>query len=224
MFIYSDHALVQRSLPKNKVYANARPARAVRDRFVSQVAEIVWRYKLSPDTIRLPARSGVEEIQVFEIALKTPELGEEVLRTIDRAIPSLLFFELTFQGRVRFAAAYKRMSEAGTNRPVVDVYFETPWQNAAVSRKPLPVAIDLANLYDQMLRQLMLASPLAVQSRASESLPELVERSGRIRAKLRECQKLELQLRKESQFNRKVEINAALRTCRTELLELQTVD
>jgi Domain of unknown function (DUF4391) len=224
MFLYPNHALVQRSLPKSKVYANARPTRTVRDRFVSQVAEIVWHYKLSPDTIRLPARSGVEEIQVFEIALKTPELGEEVLRTIDRAIPSLLFFELTFQGRVRFAAAYKRMSEVGTNRPVVDMYFETPWQDAAAARKPLPVALDLANLYDQMLRQLMLASPLAVQSRASESLAKVVERSGSIRAKLRECQKLELQLRKEVQFNRKVEINTALRTCRTELLELQTVD
>jgi len=31
-----------------------------------------------------------------------------VLRTIDRAIPSLLFFELTFQEKVRFTAAYKR--------------------------------------------------------------------------------------------------------------------
>jgi hypothetical protein len=96
MFLYPDHALVQRSLPKNKIYANARPTRAVRDRFVSQVAEIVWRYKLSPDTVRLPARGGIEEIQIFEIALKTPELSEDVLRTIDRAIPSLLFFELTF--------------------------------------------------------------------------------------------------------------------------------
>jgi hypothetical protein len=224
MFLYPDHALVHRSLPKNKIYANARPSRAVRDRFVSQVAEIIWRYKLSPDTIRLQARGGVEEIQVFEIALKTPELSEDVLRTIDRAIPSLLFFELTFQNRIRIAAAYKRMSEAGTNRPVVDVYFETPWQEATVPRKPLPVALDLASLYDQMLRQLMLASPLGVESRASESLSELVERSSRIRVKLRECQKLELQLRKELQFNRKVEINAALRTCRAELVGLQTVN
>ena len=116
------------------------------------------------------------------------------------------------------------MSEAGTNRPVVDMYFETPWQEAAALRKPLPVALDLANLYDQMLRQLMLASSLAVHSRASEPLPELVERCVRIRAKHRECQKLELQLRKEPQFNRKVEINATLRTSQAELVELQTVD
>ena len=64
--------------------------------------------------------AGVEEIQVFEIALKTGELREDVLRTIDRAIPSLLFFELTFEGQVRFTAAYKRLSEASTRQPVVD--------------------------------------------------------------------------------------------------------
>jgi hypothetical protein len=78
------------------------------------VEEIVWRYKLAPATLSLPASFGVKEIQVFSIALRTAELKEEVLRTLDRAIPSLPFFELRFQGKVRFGAAYKRLSEANT--------------------------------------------------------------------------------------------------------------
>ena len=96
--------------------------------------EIVWRHKLAPETLRLPAKSGVTEIQVFEIALKTGDLREDVLRTIDRAVPSLIFFELTFEGRVRFAASYKRASEIAANQPVVETYFETPWQDAPVPR------------------------------------------------------------------------------------------
>jgi len=69
-----------------------------------------WRYKLAPETIHLPAKAGVEEIQVFDIASKLASCGRNViLRTIDRAIPSLLFFELTFQGKVRFCATYKRV-------------------------------------------------------------------------------------------------------------------
>jgi hypothetical protein len=226
MFLYPEHAKVERILPKNKIYGHAQPTRGIRQRFVSEVDEIVWRYKLAPETLRLPARSGVEEIQVFQIALKTGVLREDVLRTIDRAIPSLLFFELTFQGQVRFAAAYKRLSEGSSSQPVVDAcYYETPWQDAsgpqAPVRQPLPVALDMGGLYEQMLCQHMLASPLGLVSRPGETLPETVERGNQIRAKRRECQKLEVKLRKEVQFNRKVEINAALRQCRADLDELE---
>jgi hypothetical protein len=226
MFLYPEHALVERILPKNKIYGHAQPSRAIRQRFVSQVEEIVWRYKLAPDTIHLPARSGVEEIQIFQIALKTGELREEVLRTIDRAIPSLLFFELTFQGQVRFTAAYKRQAvsvkgEPAARQPVVDTYFESPWQPATAPRQPLPVAVDLGGLYERMLRQHILASPLGLRSRPGEGLATTVERGNSIRLKRRECQKLEVRLKKEIQFNRKVEINAALRQIRAELAELK---
>jgi Domain of unknown function (DUF4391) len=221
MFLYPEHARVDRVLPKSKIYQHAQTSRAVRQRFVSEVEEVIWRYKLAPETLRLPARPGIEEIQVFELALKTGELREDVLRTIDRAIPSLLFFELTFQGKVRFSAAYKRLNEAGSTQPVVEAYFETPWQELAVPRPPLPVALDLSGLYEQMLRQLMLVSPLGLRPRSGEALADTVKRGGRIRSKRRECQKLEGKLKKEAQFNRKVQINAELRQCRTELAELE---
>ena len=125
---------------------------------------------LAPENLNLARPAGVEEIQVFEIALKTGELKEDVLRTIDRAIPSLIFFELTFQGKVRFAAAYKRppVSAEGDSiagPPVVEAYFETPWQSSAAPRLPLPVALDLGGLYEQMLRQHMVASPLGLTPR-----------------------------------------------------------
>jgi hypothetical protein len=229
MFLYPEHAKVERVLPKNKIYGHAQPTRGIRQRFVSEVDEIVWRYKLAPETLRLPVRSGVEEIQIFQIALKTGILREDVLRTIDRAIPSLLFFELTFQGQVRFAAAYKRLSEGGSSQPVVNTcYYETLWQDAsgpqAPVRQPLPVALDMGGLYEQMLRQHMLASPLGLASRPGETLPETVERGNQIRAKRRECEKLEVKLRKEIQFNRRVEVNAALRQSLAELEAARHID
>jgi len=224
MFLYPDHAKFDRILPKNKIYGNAQPSRALRQRFVNEIEEIVWRYTLGTKTIRLPAAHGIEEIQIFQIALKTGDLREDVLRTIDRAIPSLLFFELIFQKQVRFAAAYKRLSEVGSSLPVVDAcYFQTPWQDATGIRLPLPVALDMESLYTQMLRQHMLASSFALRSRPGEALAATVERGNRIRATRRECQRLEAKLRKELQFNRKVEINAELRQRMAELDDLQRV-
>jgi hypothetical protein len=221
VFDYPQRARKDRVLPKNKIYDNARPGRAVRERFVAQVDQIVWRYVLGPGNLNLPPTPAVREIQVFEIALKTGELREDVLRTIDRAIPSLLFFELTFERRVRFVAAYKRASELATNQPIVETYFETPWQDANAPRQPLPVALDMAGLYEQMLRQHIAASPFALRSRAGEALEETVERIAKIRGKRRECKQLESKLRKEIQFNRKVEINAELRQRQAELVHLE---
>jgi len=56
-----------------------------------------------------------------------------------------------------------------------------------------------------------------------EALAATVERGNRIRATRRECQRLEAKLRKELQFNRKVEINAELRQRMAELDDLQRV-
>ena len=220
MFLYPERARKDRILPKNKIYGNAQPSRAMRQRFVTEIDQIVWRYVLGTENLNLPPRPGIEEIQIFEIALKTGQLKEDVLRTIDRAIPSLIFFELTFQGQVRFAAAFKRppvsaAGDAAAGQPVVEAYFETPWQPST------PVALDLGGLYEQMLRQHMLASPLGLHSRAGESLAQTIARGVQIRALRRECQRLETMLRKEIQFNRKVEINRELRRSQEELLTLE---
>jgi hypothetical protein len=214
MFDYPKQAEFNRIVPKAKIYAFAKPTRAVRNRFVSQVAEIVWKYKLSPETVNLPARQGVQEIQIFVIALKTAELAEDVLRAMDRAIPSPIFFDLTFDGRVKFTAAYKRPG-ADPSKPVVDVYFETDWQAAGIVRPPLPVALDLAGLYAQMLQSL-----LPVSARAGEPIQTQVERARLIRLTENECRRLEARIHKEGQFNRKVEINSELRRCKAELDQL----
>lgn len=220
MFAYPERALFNRVLPKNKVYGHSQPSRALRQKFVNQVEEIVWRYKLSPETTNLPASPEVKEIQVFSIALRTGELKEDILRTLDRAIPSLLFFELTFQSRIHFAAAYKRVSESDQAKQVVAAYYQSPWQDAAASREPLPVAIDLGSLYDQMLRRYMLASGFGLRPRPDETLEQAADRGSRIRAQMLACQRLELKLRREEQFNRKVEINAELRRAREVLTAL----
>ena len=161
MFLYPEQTKFGRVLPKNKVYGHAKPSRAVRQRFVDEVEEIVWRHKLAPETLRLPAKPGVAEIQVFEIALKTGELREDVLRTIDRAdtVAHFLRADISRAGS-DLPPPTSGPARLPTNQPVVETYFETPWQDANVPRLPLPVALDMAGLYEQMLRAHMARQPL----------------------------------------------------------------
>jgi len=211
-FRFPDQAAFNRILPKNKIYAYANPGAKIRSLFVSQVSQIKWRYKLSPETIRLAARSGVPEIQIFEIELKTPELGEDVLRCIDKAIPFPIFYELICEGKIKGAATYKRPNEADSGKWVVADYYETDWLPADVKREPLPVALDLGGLYEQMLRALIGEPP-----RRGESLKDQVARIARIRSMQQEYIKMESRLKKEGQFNRKVEINAKMRSLKRDI-------
>jgi len=216
LFDYPQKAAFGRVLPKNKVYAFSKAGRRVRDLFAEEVHQIVWRFKLAPETTNIPAGPGVSEIQIFGLELKpgVEHPSESVLRCIDAAIAFPIFYEAVAQGesgQVRVLAAYKRTSEADSAKWVVGEYFSTDWQPQTTARSPLPVALNLAGLYEQMLRQLI---PLPI--RPGETLQALVERFEAAASKRRECELLESQLKRAKQFNRKVEINAQLWTARAE--------
>ena len=212
-------------MPKSKIYLHGKPNTALRALFVAQVESITWAYKLAPETINLPAKPDVPEIEVFEIALKTPDLSHAVLRCIDKAIPFPILFNLRFEGRTQPVAAYKRPSEANASQWVVGDYHAAPWQadNQANSQansqaKPgLPVALDLQGLYEQLLRQ-----HLSQPARAGETLREQLARLAELASKQLELDKLALKLEREKQFNRKVELNAHLRHLRQQLDGLVT--
>lgn len=209
---YPAQAAFGRALPKSKVYEHSGANTRLKDLFVKQVEQIVWAFKLAPETIHLPARPGVPEIQVFSLQLKTPELHRDVLRCIDGAIPFPIVFELAFEGRTQVIAACKRLNESDTNRWVISDYFATDWLPVGSQRTTMPVALHLGGLYEQLLHRLI---PLSV--RPQETLTELVARVEQVQAKQREMDKAAAMLAKEKQFNRKVEINAELRKLRTEL-------
>lgn len=216
MFAYPKQAEFNRPVPKTKIYAHARPSKRVKELFVAQVGEIIWKYKLAPETINLPPRNGIHEIQVFELALRTPQLDPAVLLAIDKAIPFPLVFQLTHEGQIRFAAAYKRPSEADAAKWVIESSFQTEPQPLAAERPPLPVALDLAGLYEQIVRRHIPLAP-----RAGESIADHVARYNALLAKQRAQRQLESRFAQEKQFNRKVELNAQLRELNAELASLQ---
>lgn len=215
LFAWPPQAAVGRPIAKSKIYAHAKPTAALRALFVEQVESITWAYKLSPETINLPAKPAVPEIEVFEVALKQPDVSHSVLRCIDKAIPFPILFVLRFDGHSQPIAAYKRPSDAANGQWVVGDYHAAPWQEDGVPLPGLPMALDLHGLYEQLLRQ-----HLAVPSRPGEPLRDQLDRLSTLSAKQAAAAKLESQLRQEKQFNRKVEINAQLRTMRTELQAL----
>ncbi len=215
LIAYPKQAAFGRVLPKNKIYEHSGANTRLQRLFVEQVEQIVWQYKLAPETINLPARPGVPEIQIFSIQLKAAELHADVLRCIDGAIPFPIVFELTFDGRTQVVAAYKRPNESDASRWVLSDYFATDWLPMDGERTAMPVALHLGGLYEQLLHRL-----IPLPARPQETLTALVARVEQAQTKQRELDKATARLEKEKQFNRKVEINATVRKLQSELESL----
>jgi hypothetical protein len=213
---YPPQAAFERTLPKNKLYAHSHAGTRLKNQFVQQVEQIVWQFKLAPETINLPARPAVPEIQVFSIRLKALELNFDVLRTIDQAVRFPIIFELTHAGRTQVVACHKRPSEVDASRRVLSGYFASGWLAESAERGAMPLALDLGGLYEQLLRAL-----LPWPARPRETLGEHVARLEALAAKQREADETAARLEKERQFNRKVAINADLRRLKTELEALR---
>lgn len=212
LFEYPEKATFGRVLPKNKIYEHASPTAAMKELFVRQVDQIVWKYKLAPETINLKSTKSVPEVQIFHISLKKGELKEDVLRCIDKAIPFPLIYELRYGDQVQAIAAYKRPNEADSSKWVLSEYFATDWLPDTTPRTKLPVALNLAALYEKLFSPLLPHPALD-----KERLQQHVERMERIRQKQRELDKMQAKLAREKQFNRKVEINAEIRAMRQEI-------
>lgn len=212
LIAYPKQAAFGRTLPKNKIYEHSGAKSRLKGLFVDQVEQVVWQYKLATETINLPATAGVTEIQIFTIQLKAPELHHDVLRCIDGAVPFPIIFELTHDAQTQVVAAYKRPNRADASRWVLSEYYSSGWLPADAVRDTIPVALNMGSLYGQMLQRLL---PLAL--REKESLDDLFDRAEQVAVKQREVDKVAVRLAKEKQFNRKVEINAALRALKSEI-------
>lgn len=217
LYDYPKQAEFGRIVAKNKIYDRVKPSRKIQDAFVSQVGKIIWKYKLAPKTTNLPETGKVKEIEVFEIALKAENLDVNILRCIDKSIAHPIIFHLTYTDKIKVIATYKRPNEVDASKWVVsDEYFETDWLPADAERQKLPVVLNLFSLYEHILCEL-----IPLQAREEESLESHIDRLGQVIIKDKEVKKLEAHMDKEKQFNRKVEMNAELRSLNNEIDQLK---
>lgn len=206
LYEYPPQSEFNRIVSKEKIYQYAKPSSAIKERFVEQVERIKWQYKLSPETINLPAKQDIKEIQVFTIHLKVKDIHDSVLHTIDKAINFPLIFQLIYNERIKTTMAYKRPSESDKQQWVIYRYFESDWLPIETEHTALPVALNLASLYEQIMRQ-----QLPIKARSDETLHQQLERLNKITTLEKEAGKIQSRLNKEKQFNRKVELNRQLK-------------
>ena len=202
-------------IPKEKFYENLSVTPALKNCFVDQIKVIYWRNKIAATTTNLAAGKTVNEIEVFEIKLKSGMLDESVLRQIDKEIPYHILFLLEYEGRYQAWTCYKEAS-SGNHAFKVNQYYHTDW----MEEEELPLKLDGLNVdtvYENFVYQV---AGDTLHAEADISLQEAVERDEKIKKLKKEIEILQAKIRKEKQLNVQMKLNKELKQMKKALEEL----
>jgi hypothetical protein len=210
-----DRALYNRRIPKNKFYKQIGVDTKLERKFIDEIEQIIWKYKLSKDTVNLEPTKEIEEIQIFEIILKRKHISIEVLENIDRVIPYPILFILKYESDIKLVIAHKERNKIDPNKMVVHSYYQTEWMKENQIQMDVLNGLNLKDVYENILKQL-----LPIESTFEDNIEELIKLSEEQEKLKKEISRLEKRIKREKQFNRKVELNLKLKKKKKELEEL----
>ncbi|HSO82541.1 DUF4391 domain-containing protein [Thiocapsa sp.] len=205
---------------------------------------VIWVYTLKPCTIRIQPYEDTErdypEIAVLQADLRTTKGVDRLARIIHRAIPYPVILVFNHQAPVKhhqclISLAHKRFSQAEKGAIVADDFVATGWIDLA---EPSPLqqaflaSLRIADLPQVHFHAVYTAIADRIVALGCSDLsgeyrlePDPGRRAQR-RERLTACRALEsrigalkARIRKETQFNRQVELNTQIKQLEQQLLE-----
>ena len=203
-------------IPKTKFYEHIELGRKIKDSFVQDIDSIIWANKIAPSTVNIAVGEKVTEIQVFRIILKQSDFNKDVLKTIDEQIPYHILFIVCYRDKEQAWIGYKEQSGSESRAFKVDSYYHTAWQ-----KKPeeLELAIEGLNMdavYESFVKQIS-ASTAPIQWDDDLSAKDNTAKIEERKKLQKQIEKLERQLRKETQPRKKFELHQKLMKLKKEM-------
>lgn len=201
-------------IPKQKFYENMEVSAALKRVFVEQIKLIYWRNKLAVSTINISSGKTVTEIEVIEIKLASPQLDETVLRQIDKEIPYHILFILSFDGKVQAWTGCKKAAESGNMAFKVNKYYHTEW----LSQDELNLKIEGLNM-DAVWENFIIQVG-GIKVGEGKSLDEQIRIDDQKARLQKEIERLEKQVLREKQPNKKFQLVKQAKMLKIELEDL----
>lgn len=192
-------------VPKQKFYEHLLANAKIKSLFAAQIKTIYWRNKIAASTLNISVGTSLPELEIFEVKLNTPEISEVVLRQIDLAIPYYILFLLEYNGKYKAAISFKEVTE---NKNIkVNNYYYTNW----LDEQELPLKMEGLNIdivYENFLRQI---AGQSLEKQGNTNLKQSIAKADEKTKLQKQIAVLENKIRKEKQFNKKVELNMELK-------------
>lgn len=199
--------LCNRKVPKQKFYDNIDCNAEVKREFVDKIDSIYWRNKIAPATMNISAGTKINEIEIFEVALKAAPLDVSLLRKVDKAIPYSIIFVLSYNDEYQ---AWVDALKDGR-------YYHTQW----MAESELPLHVDgysTDEVYDNFVRQIAGGE---IASKKGETLEESIARCVKINALKKQVKSLNGKMRHTAQVNKQVQLNGQVKRLLSEIKRLE---
>lgn len=203
-----------KSIPKNAFYDYATTKQ--KQLFVDVVDKIRWQNKLASDTINLGGIE-VQEIQIFEIKLKQRKNIESVLPIIEKAIPYHIIFIISFNEEVMLYTSQKHAHPVNENNAVIDWVFKTDWFSDKKEEYQLDLKVSLDKIFEDFCFKISNNSSIT----SEEDLKALIEKEQKIQELRNQISKIETQIKRTKQFNKKQPLNNRLNALKSNLLKIE---
>ena len=197
---------VNKFIAKSKFYERASLGTKLQNEFVNKIQKITWKYKLSEETIGVSKTNKVTEIQIFEIELKEKKIPQNVVKVIDKSIPYQILYIFSFNDNVAYGISLKE------NNTSANFYFSEWNEDIQFDFS----GIDLEKVYQKLIKAFLKES-----FQKKDDFNEVIALDTQIKTLEKEITSLENKIRKEKQFNRKVESNKLLTKKKKELKMLK---
>ena len=211
---FPETTLFGKLVPKTAFYRHLDVNSKMKQRFVDDVASIMWLYKLSPSTLNVQDGTNVHEIVVFHVVLKVKDCPNDVFLFIDKNMPRHVVFLLQCEDEYRLLLNYKEWQDqsAGTFRIVKN--FVSDWMNYDSLKLPIE-GQSMDKVYETFAGYVS-----GYGTKSNEATKRIVELENQITQKTRLAEALQKKVRLEKQVNRQLEMNSEARAIKREIASL----
>ena len=199
MINFPERCKVNKFIPKKTFYEKIGLSTAVKDDFVNYIEKIIWLYKLSEETIGITKTEKTEEIQVFELTLKSKIIPKNIIKIITKSIPYKILFLLKFENEFCYAI-----------RVVEDIYF-TEWNEEITMNL---VGLNLDDIYKDIVKSII------KEQDNDKEFEDIIDKKNKVDELYKKIEQLKNKINNEKQFNKKVELNLELQKLNKEMEEL----
>jgi len=212
---YPESTIVNRVVPKTMFYKFMEVNPRMKTRFVNDVVNIKWLYKLAASTLNVTDTENMKEIEVFVVNLKQPDCTTDLFSFIDTNMPHHIVFILVHDNHAMLLINYKDWAEDTHTKFKITQTFVSSW----VSLDNLHLQIDgqsMSRIYDNLVAQVS-----GIGEHKAGCMADIVALKQQIAAVEAELKSLEKRMRKEPQLDRQIQMNKLVKTKRKELKSLK---
>lgn len=212
-----DACKVDKTIFKNMFYEVAGVSRADKKLFTDVIEKVTWLYNLRPDTINVLQYKDEEkdysEIEVIEVTLKDEKRLDRIAEVIMMAIPYAMLLVFRKDDSYKFYTAHHVTSKADFSKNVLGNLIYSDWHT---KDSELLKRLDFKNfrfsnyydMYTDIVDAISVSNAQIITNSkhgmTGEEARDFVDRINTIDAEIEE---LKAEMKKETQFNRKMEFN-----------------